>query len=55
MISEYIEEFGGYLRLNQQQLEDARRGFISFPREVRDMLEFQRDGYLDNERFMRSV
>ena len=55
MISDYIEEFGGYLRLTQEQLVDARREFISFPREARDMLEFQRDSYWDNERFMRSV
>ena len=55
MVSDYIEEFGGYLHLTEEELAKARLDFVSFPKEARDLLEYQKDGYWDNEKFLKSV
>ena len=53
MISDFIQEFGGYLRLTNEEWTEARKEYVNFPKEARESLEFQRDGYWDAERFIK--
>ena len=56
MVSDFIEEHGGYLCLSVEQLADARRqNHGVFPRQARVLLEFQRDGYWNGDKFMKNV
>ena len=55
MVSDFIEEHGGYLGLSDDELKEARKDFPSFPREAREILEFQKDRFWDGEKFLRNV
>ena len=55
MVSDYIEEYGGYLRLSEEELSEARQQWTAFPKQARKTLEFQRDGYWDAESFLENV
>ena len=48
-------QFGGYLRLTNEEWTEVRKEYVNFPKEARESLEFQRDGYWDAERFIKKT
>ena len=50
-LSDFIKEFGGYLRLTNEEWSEE---YVNFPNEARESLEFQRDGHWDAERFIKT-
>ena len=55
MVSDFIEEFSGYLRLTDEEHSAARRLYAFYPKEAREIIEHQRDGYWDNDKFMANI
>ena len=47
----------GYLRLSQDELEEARESNPDFPQEARELFEngVSRDGYWTSEKFMKQI
>ena len=54
MISDFVEEHGGYLRLSEDELDAAAEIDPEFPFEAREKLEYgvEREGYWTSEKFM---
>ena len=55
MVSDFMEEFSGYLRLTDEEHSAARRLYAFYPKEAREIIEHQRDGYWDNDKFMANI
>ena len=57
MVSDFIDEHNGYLRLSSEELEDARSTDPNFPKEARELFEYgaARAGYWTGEKFMRQI
>ena len=57
MVSDFIEEHDGYLRLSQEELKKARESNPDFPQEARELFEYgvSRDGYWTSEKFMKQI
>ena len=57
MISDFIEEHGGYLQLSQEEHEIAKLSTPSIPQKARVVFKFgaQGDGYWNNELFIAQV
>ena len=55
MVSDFIEEHNGYLRISTGELEDARRNDEDFP--GRELFEYgaAREGYWTGEKFMAQI
>ena len=57
MVSDFVEEFGGYLALTPEELEGAKAHHPTIKRQARALLEYgaERDGYWTGERFMNQL
>lgn len=57
MVSDFVEEYGGYLRLSESELDETARIDPEFPYEARQLLEYgaEREGYWTSEKFMRQI
>ena len=55
MVSDFVEEHGGYLRLSENELDAAAQIDPEFPYEARQFLEYEaeREGYWTSEEFMQ--
>ena len=55
MVSDFVEEHGGYLRLSENELDAAAQIDPEFPYEARQLLEYEaeREGYWTSEKFMQ--
>ena len=54
MVSDFVEEHGGYLRLSEDELDVAAEIYPEFPYEARQLLEYgaEKEGYWTSEKFM---
>ena len=54
MVSDFVEEHGGYLHLSEDELDAAAEIDPEFPYEARQLLEYgaEREGYWTSEKFM---
>ena len=48
-------EFSGYLWQTDEEHSAARRLYAFYPKEARKIMEHQRDGYWDNDKFMANI
>ena len=57
MVSDFVEEHGGFLRMSPEELTLARASNPDFPDEAREMLGYgaEREGYWTGERFMAQI
>ena len=57
MISDFIEEHGGYLQLAEEEHEIAKISMPNIPKKAREIFKFgaQGDGYWNNELFIKQV
>lgn len=57
MVSDFIDEHRGFLRLTDAELEDARKTHPEIRQEARELLEYgeNRDGFWTCEKFMKHV
>ena len=57
MVSDFIDQHSGYLRLTDEEHELATSTDPTFPKEARALLEYgaEREGYWTNEKFMANV
>ena len=57
MCSDFVDEFGGYLALTDEELQRAQQIDPSFPRSARELFVFGEnyDGYWTNELLMAQV
>lgn len=59
MVSDFIDEFSGYLRLSEADYERAKQANpeMSIPKEAREIIEYgeRRDGYWTSEKFINQV
>ena len=57
MVSDFIEQHGGYLRLSDQEHDLAKMNDSNFPKTSRVFMEYggQREGYWTSEKFMNNV
>ena len=57
MVSDFIDEHNGFLRLSSEELEGARKTDRKFPQEARELFEYgaARAGYWTGEKFMRQI
>ena len=57
MVSDFIDEHSGYLKLSPEELEDARDSDDNFPEEARELFEYgaARAGYWTGEKFMAQI
>ena len=54
MVSDFIEEYSGYLSLASDELDTARMLDPNFPQKARELFEYgaAREGYWTGEKFM---
>ena len=57
MVSDFIDEHSGYLRLSDEEHSLAKAGNPDFPKEARVLLEYgaDREGYWNSDRFMANI
>ena len=57
MVSDFVEEHGGYLQFTDQQLEMAKQQFPGIKQRARQLLEYgaEKEGYWTGDRFMKQV
>ena len=57
MVSDFIEQHGGFLRLDEQEHAVAKTSDPNFPKSARVLMEYgaQREGYWTSEKFMCNV
>ena len=57
MVSDFVEEHGGYLQLTDQQLEMAKQRFPGIKQRARQLLEYgaEKEGYWTGNRFMKQM
>ena len=57
MVSDYIDQHNGFLRLGDEEYRNAKAGDPSFPKEARALLEYgaEREGYWTSEKFIANV
>ena len=57
MVIDFVDEYGGFLRLTTEQHAIARQDDASFPIEARQFLEYggEWDGYWTNQKFMEQM
>ena len=57
MVSDFVEEHGGYLRLTPEELESAKEEYPSVDPNAQRFLEYgaEKEGYWTSERFMEQI
>lgn len=57
MVSDLVEEYGGYLRLSEEDVFEATISDSEFPAEARELLEYgeEKEGYWTSARFMAQM
>ena len=57
MVSDFIDEFTGYLRLSESEYEKAKISYPDITIEAREIIEYgeNRDGYWTSEKFLNQV
>ena len=57
MVSDFVEEYGGFLRLSDMELALARKSDPEFPSEAREIFEYGagKEGYWTSARFMAQI
>ena len=57
MVSDFIEEHGGYLRLSDKEYKSAKDSHPCLWKEARQLLKLgaEYEGYWDNEKFLNQV
>ena len=57
MVSDFVEEHEGFLKMDENELEEVRSNEPDFPAEARELLEYvaEREGYWTGDKFMKQV
>lgn len=57
MVSDFVEQHGGFLQLDDHELSLAKQNDSNFPKTARAFLEYggQREGYWTSNKFMKNV
>ena len=57
MVSDFVEEHEGFLKMDENELEEVRSNEPDFPAEARELLEYgaEREGYWTGDKFMKHV
>ena len=57
MVSDFVEEHEGFLKMDENELEEVRSDEPDFPAEARELLEYgaEREGYWTGDKFMKQV
>ena len=57
MVSDFVEEHGGYLQLTDGEFEEAKQLFLNIEQNARQLLEYgaDKEGYWTGDRFMKQV
>ena len=57
MVSDFVEEYGGYLKLSPEELDDAKSKYPNIEIAARRLLEYgaEKEGYWTSDRFLGQI